>query len=138
MRTRDRQGRPACAGGTPRQGDRGTRLRPWRASALTRPRAPAPVAAPARQPGDDFEESMEIVNFRNLSGDRSAAALLARGLVRVDRRTRWGNPYRISPQASRDDVIAQYRRHLWEQIRRGDVSLEDLAALAESKGLVCW
>ena len=81
---------------------------------------------------------MEIINLRNLSGDRSAAALRARGLVRVDRRTRWGNPYRIGPRASRDDVIAQYRRHLWEQIRRGDVSLEDLAALAESKGLVCW
>ena len=81
---------------------------------------------------------MEIVNLRNLSGDRSAAALLERGLVRVDRRTRWGNPYQIGPGADREEVIERYRRHLWRQIRRGDVSLEDLAALAESKGLACW
>ena len=80
---------------------------------------------------------MEIVNLRNLSGDHAAAALHARGLVRVDRRTRWGNPYRVGPGAGRDEVIERYRRHLWGQIRRGDVSLEDLAALAESKGLVC-
>ena len=81
---------------------------------------------------------MDIVNIRNLSGDRSAAALLERGLVRVDRRTRWGNPYRSGPRASREAVIERYRRHLWRQIRRADVPLEDLAALAESKGLACW
>ena len=81
---------------------------------------------------------MQIINLRNLSGDRSAAALRARGLVRVDRRTRWGNPYRTGPGAGRDEVIERYRRHLWRQIRRGDISLEDLAALTESRGLVCW
>ena len=81
---------------------------------------------------------MEIINLRDLSGDRSRSGLLARGLVRVDRRTRWGNPYRVGPGAGRDEVIERYRRHLWRQIRRGDVSLDDLAALTESSGLVCW
>ena len=81
---------------------------------------------------------MEIVNLRHLSGDRSAAALLERGLVRVDRRTRWGNPFRSGPGAGRDEVVERYRRHLWGQIRRGDVALEDLAALADARGLACW
>ena len=59
------------------------------------------------------------------------------GVVRADRRTRWGNPFRISKRASRDEVIERYRRRLWRRIREGEVSLEELARL-HGKTLACW
>ncbi|MCY4382899.1 MAG: DUF4326 domain-containing protein [Nitrospinae bacterium] len=45
-------------------------------------------------------------------------------LVRIDRRTKWGNPFRVGP-----DVIEKYRRWLWEKIRRQELDLHELADL---------
>ena len=50
----------------------------------------------------------------------------------IDRRTKWGNPFRIGPDGDRDTVIALYRSHLWKQIREGRI---DLAELAELDGM---
>ena len=61
---------------------------------------------------------------------------LANGAVRIDRRTRFGNPYRIGRDGSREEVIERYRRRLWQRIRAGAVSLEELAAL-HGKTLAC-
>ena len=58
------------------------------------------------------------------------------GAVRIDRLTRWGNPYRIGKHGSREQVIARYRVELWRRIRAGEVSLADLAAL-DGKRLAC-
>ena len=58
------------------------------------------------------------------------------GAVRIDRRTRFGNPYRIGKHGSREQVIALYRAELWRRIRAGEVSLEELAAL-HGKTLAC-
>ena len=55
----------------------------------------------------------------------------------IDRRTRWGNPYRIGPDGSRTRVIAQYRIDLWCRIRSGIVTMEELAEL-HGKRLACW
>ena len=60
---------------------------------------------------------------------------LANGAVRIDRRTKWGNPYRIGP-ATREEVIALYRTELWRRIRAGELSLEELASL-HGKTLAC-
>ena len=60
---------------------------------------------------------------------------LANGAVRIDRRTKWGNPYRIGP-ATREEVIARYRAELWRRIRAGEVGLEELASL-HGKTLAC-
>ena len=62
-------------------------------------------------------------------GDRS-------GVVRIDRRTRWGNPFVIARDGDRAEVIELYRRDLWRRIRAGEIALEDLAAL-NSKTLLC-
>ena len=59
------------------------------------------------------------------------------GVVRIDRRTRWGNPFRISHSVSRARAIALYREDLWRRIRCGDIALQDLAAL-HGKTLACW
>ena len=57
--------------------------------------------------------------------------------VLIDRRTRWGNPYRIGPDGSRARVIAQYRTDLWRRIRLRLVTMEELAEL-HGKRLACW
>ncbi|MCY4550207.1 MAG: DUF4326 domain-containing protein [Defluviicoccus sp.] len=62
---------------------------------------------------------------------------VARGAVRIDRRTPWGNPFVVGKDGTRDEVIARYRAHLWRRIRSGEIALADLAAL-ESRDLACW
>ena len=42
------------------------------------------------------------------------------GVVRIDRRTRFGNPYRIGRDGTREEVIALYRAELWRRIRAGE------------------
>lgn len=59
------------------------------------------------------------------------------GAVRIDRRTRWGNPYRISPEATREEVIRRYRAYLRGRIRSGAIPLRKIAAL-HGKPLACW
>ena len=69
----------------------------------------------------------------NLKHDPDA---VRNGAVRIDRRTKWGNPYRIGKHGTREEVIALYRTELWRRIRAGEVSLEELAAL-HGKTLAC-
>ena len=58
------------------------------------------------------------------------------GAIRIDRETRWGNPFRIGEHGSREKVTALYRKDLWKRIRSGDLALADLAAL-NGKDLAC-
>jgi hypothetical protein len=53
--------------------------------------------------------------------------------VLIDRRTRWGNPFKLGEHGSRDEVIARYRAHLWRLIQAGEIALEELAELDG-----CW
>ena len=57
--------------------------------------------------------------------------------VLIDRRTRWGNPFRIFPGQDRGQAIARYRTDLWRRIRAGEIALEELAAL-DGCWLACW
>ena len=57
--------------------------------------------------------------------------------VLIDRRTRWGNPFKLGADGSRDEVIARYRADLWRRIQAGEVSLEELAEL-DGCWLACW
>ena len=72
----------------------------------------------------------KILNLRHIPGDTSAKALLDRGIVRVDRRTPWGNKFVVGRHGSRDRVIERYRQDLWRRIRSGDLPLERLASIA--------
>ena len=58
-------------------------------------------------------------------------------IVLIDRRTDWGNPFRIGADGDRDTVIALYRDDLWHRIRIGNLGLEELAQLAGCR-LACW
>ena len=51
-------------------------------------------------------------------------------LVRIDRMTKWGNPFRIGQDGDRDAVIEKYRRWLWRKIQNEEeVDLYQLANL---------
>ena len=73
-----------------------------------------------------------VINIRH---DRSVLA--DPDVVRIDRATKFGNPYVIGRDGSRAEVIEKYREHLWREIHAGHVSVEDLAAL-HGKRLACW
>ena len=53
--------------------------------------------------------------------------------VRIDRNSKWGNPFRIGPDGTREEVVEKYRD--WIQTQP-----ELMAALPELKGkrLGCW
>ena len=57
--------------------------------------------------------------------------------VLIDRRSKWGNPFRIGKGQDREQAIARYREDLWRRIRAGEVSLEELAEL-DGCWLACW
>ena len=57
--------------------------------------------------------------------------------VLIDRRTKWGNKFRISvATVRREEVIALYRTDLWRRIRAGEVTLDELAEL-DGSWLAC-
>ena len=73
-----------------------------------------------------------VINMRH---DRSV--LGEPDVVRIDRATRWGNPYVVDQHGSRAEVIAKYRVWLWREIRAGRIGPDALAAL-HGKRLACW
>ena len=57
--------------------------------------------------------------------------------ILIDRRTKWGNPFKLGVDRDRDTVIALYRAELWRRIRAGEIALNDLADL-DGRWLACW
>lgn len=59
------------------------------------------------------------------------------GAVYIGRGSMWGNPFVMGKHGNRDAVCDQHKAHLKQQIRSGEVSLEQLAGL-HNKQLVCF
>ena len=80
-----------------------------------------------------------VINLRHEPKLREAfeRAHVVDNTVLVDRRTKWGNPFRIGPGQDAEQAVARYRVHLWQRIRAGAVSLDDLAEL-DGCWLACW
>ena len=57
--------------------------------------------------------------------------------IRIDRKSRWGNPYVIGRDGDRTSVIEAHRKWLWKEIKQERVSLQDLSKLA-NQDLACW
>ncbi|MDE0334485.1 MAG: DUF4326 domain-containing protein [Defluviicoccus sp.] len=72
-----------------------------------------------------------VINLRNEPRLREAFQYthVHNNTALIDRRTKWGNPYRIGEHGNRETVIALYRTWLWNAIREGKVDLRELAAL---------
>lgn len=56
--------------------------------------------------------------------------------VRIDRTTKWGNPFVMRTEQDRASVIARHKAWLWKEIQAGRISLDDLAKL-DGKTLGC-
>ena len=80
-----------------------------------------------------------VVNLRREPKLREAFeyAHVVNNTVLVDRRTKWGNPFRVSPGQDAAQAVARYRVHLWRRIRDGRIDLAELAAL-DGMWLACW
>lgn len=50
---------------------------------------------------------------------------------------RWGNPFRVGRDATREEVIARYAAWLGEEVDAERITLEKLAAL-DARVLGCW
>lgn len=57
--------------------------------------------------------------------------------VKIDRSSKWGNPFIIGRDGNREQVIEKYRVWLWEQIKAGNLSKADLLEL-DGKRCGCW
>ena len=54
--------------------------------------------------------------------------------VRIDRRTKWGNPFRITSLRSREEAIAQYEAWLLSRPKMVEAAKREL----RGKDLLCW
>ena len=70
-----------------------------------------------------------VINLRNEPKLREAFeyAHVHDNTVLIDRRTKWGNGFRIGPDGSREEVIARYRADLWRPIRNREIAIKELA-----------
>lgn len=57
--------------------------------------------------------------------------------IRVDRATRWGNPFKLGRDGNRQEVVTKYYEWLQRQVASGAIGLRTLAAL-DGKRLGCW
>lgn len=57
---------------------------------------------------------------------------LPEGAIYVGRPSKWGNPFRIGYDGTRDEVISRYENYL------GESGLIDDIAELRGKDLVCW
>ena len=80
-----------------------------------------------------------VLNMRDRPDLRTAldGAEEHEDVVRIDRRTRWGNPFLIGRHGDREEVIERYRSWLWNKLQSGEIPLAQLAAL-NGKKLACW
>lgn len=59
------------------------------------------------------------------------------GAVYIGRGSKWGNPFIIGRDGTREDVCEKYKIRLWEQLKDGRVTIQELAGL-HGKDLVCF
>lgn len=57
------------------------------------------------------------------------------GDVRIDRTTKWGNPFPVTDTISRSDVLFRYVFYLRHAIESGELNISELST---AKRLGCW
>lgn len=75
---------------------------------------------------------MTVLNKHKLPGKAIPA-----GAVYIGRGSMWGNPFVMGSPRDRDHVCDQHEKYLLEQIRTGQITTQQLAAL-HGKDLVCF
>ena len=64
-------------------------------------------------------------------------ASLPDGSIRIDRRTIYGNPFKIGPDGTREDVIAKHKKYMLERIAV-DLEFKEAVLALKGKILLCW
>lgn len=62
---------------------------------------------------------------------------IPRNAVFIGRGSKYGNPYKIGRDGSRDEVIALYRDYLLSRLEEGYFTIDEIIALYETD-LVCY
>lgn len=97
-------------------------------------------------PGDIFEgESMRVyrseASAQHYTTPKTSVVNLRdkppAPYVRIDRRTKWGNPFKIEGDITRLRSITLYAAHLVSEINHGTIALRDIRELS-GKTLACW
>lgn len=57
--------------------------------------------------------------------------------VYIGRGTKFGNPFPMQKKTDRLEVIGKYKRYVKQQIKTGNITLQDLASLY-NKDMVCY
>ena len=57
--------------------------------------------------------------------------------VYIGRGSRWGNPFVIGKDGTREEVIAKFRLMLWDLIKSDPTTLQELSKLHD-KDLICF
>ena len=63
------------------------------------------------------------------------------GVVRIDRATRWGNPFRLARGAGPDErarCITRHRHWLLTRCVNGEVTHTDMCTLSAAQMFLCW
>ena len=62
--------------------------------------------------------------------------IIEEGFIPITRPYKWGNPFIIGKDGTREEVLKKYRKWLWKEIKSGRITLEELASLYRCQ-LVC-
>lgn len=56
----------------------------------------------------------------------------------VNTDTKWGNPFVMNIDGDREEVIEKFRKYLWKQIKKGNITIAELVELdGEVLGCFC-
>lgn len=74
------------------------------------------------------------------SNSLSLGQALSPEFVRIDRSSEWGNPFIVSSQMDRDQVVDAYKVYLWKRMRKSATSHFSIRMVQtlNNKTLVCW
>ena len=77
----------------------------------------------------------EVVNLRDFRWSKERKQYeLPDDVIRVDRKTKWGNPFRIKDGITREEVLVEYRFWLADRLTDDPEFIEPL----RGKRLACW
>lgn len=82
---------------------------------------------------------MQVLNFYHLSKViPDNAEYIGRRMPHFGlKQSKFANPFKLSKEEPRGATIERYRVWLWDQIRNGKITIDDLLSL-EGKDLVCF
>lgn len=82
---------------------------------------------------------MKVLNFYHLSKKiPEGATYIGRAMPHMGlKASKFANPFKLQDDEPRGATIERYKAWLWEQIRAGKITLEDLLSL-EGQDLVCF